>query len=217
MEHLLRVQIGVFSLFAVPYLALLAILTARVIRRSGASHKAGVMVSVILILSAPALFLKSTGLTLLLGTAPFDPWTIVANPMAVITIFACVLFAHARFSLRFASAPGDPVIFAAKWSLLTLGSWILFTSAAILVFELASRLTSGLQTYGADEGLVALFGLFAIPYLLVLAVLGGRVGERIGGSYQAGLTFVLTILLSIPALALYFALSMLILGQYPLD
>ena len=217
MERVLGVLIGLFALSAIPYHALLAILKARVMRRSGSNHHAGLTVFLILVLSVPALFLNLIVLTLLLGTEPFDPWTIVANPTVVIIVAGFVLFAHAQFSLRFASSPAGPIFFAVKWSLLSLGSWILFTAASFGVFVFGFRIAGIAQIGGVGGGLFGLFGLSAIPYLLVLAVLGGCISERIGGSYQAGLTFVLTILLSIPALVIYFALSMLILGRHDLD
>ena len=138
--------------------------------------------------------------------------------LLVIFIFAAsVLFAHARFCLRFTSALSGSIFFAMMWCLLSLGSWILFTVAVVGVFVLASHLTDMTSIYDLPVMLFAILMLGAVPYHLLLAVLGASVMKRDGSSPRAVLTIVLILVLSIPVMMIGIELSVLLPGIETMD
>ncbi len=128
-----------------------------------------------------------------------------------------VLFAHARFSLRFASGSPGSTLFVMIWCLLSLGSWIFFTATAVGIFALGFHLT---QMRWIDDYSVSLFAIFmlgAVPYHLLLAVLGASVFKRDGGSGRAVLTIVLMLVLSIPVMMIGIYVPMLLWGIEIMD
>ena len=128
-----------------------------------------------------------------------------------------VLFAHALFSLRFARVLSGSVSLVVIWCLLSLGSWILFTTTAIGIFVLGFHLTDMRSMYDNSVSLLAIFGLGAVPYHLLLAVLGAIVFTRDGGSGRAALTIVLMLVLSIPVMIIGIETSMLLWGIHYMD
>ena len=127
------------------------------------------------------------------------------------------MFVHARFALRLVRPPSAPIPFAAKWCLLGLGSWVLFTIGAVGLLAFLFRVT---EIALFDEFAFFLRGFFVysgILYLFVLALRGGRVANRVVGDHQVGMTFGLTIFLSLPLLGIFSGLSTLILGQHFFD
>ena len=133
----------------------------------------------------------------------------------LLVTFICamsVLFGHALFSLRFASAPPGSILFAVKWCLLSLGTWILFTATAVGIFALGFHLTEMRRIAELSVFLLAILVLGAVPYHLFLAVLGASVMQRQGGSGRAVLTIVLTIVLSIPVMMIGIYVPMLLWG-----
>ena len=129
-----------------------------------------------------------------------------------------ILFAHALFAMRLARPPSGPIAFAAKWCLLGLGSWVLFSTGAV---GLSAHLFCLTEIPFFDEFALVLrefLLLSGILYLIVLAMLGGRVANRDRGDHQVGMmTFGLTILLWWPLLAMFSGLSDSILGQSIID
>ena len=140
-----------------------------------------------------------------------------AGLFAVFILGPSVLFAHARICLRFASALSRSDTLALTWCLLSLGSWILFTAAAVGVFVLGFHLTEMWETNDLPNILFAMLMLSAIPYHLLLAVLGASVMKRVGGSRRAGLTIVLMLVLSIPVMMVGTEVTMLLPGIEIMD
>ena len=133
--------------------------------------------------------------------------------LLVIFIFAAsVFFAHARFCLRFTSALSGSIFLAMMWCLLSLGSWILFTVAAVGVVVLGVDLTEMRSIYDLPVLLFIIFMFCAVPYQLLLAVLGASVMKRDGSSPRAVLTIVLILVLSIPVMMIGVELSVLLWG-----
>ena len=119
--------------------------------------------------------------------------------------------------MRLARPPSGPIAFAARWCLLGLGSWVLFSTGAVGLSAHLFCLT-GIPFF--DEFAFFLRGFFlysGILYLFVLAMLGGRVANRDRGDHQVGMAFGLTIFLWLPLLAMFGGLSDSILGQSIID
>ena len=109
--------------------------------------------------------------------------------------------------MRLARPPSGPIAFAARWCLLGLGSWVLFSTGAVGLSAHLFCLT-GIPFF--DEFAFFLRGFFlysGILYLFVLAMLGGRVANRDRGDHQVGMAFGLTIFLWLPLLAMFGGLS----------
>lgn len=135
-------------------------------------------------------------------------------PIAAIIVGIGMLFAHARFVLRFARVASHLIPFAAIWCLLGLGSWLLFTLGAGGLLAIVFRVT---EIALIDEFAAFLHFFLAgssIFYLLLFAVLGGQVAKQVvGGGLHAVLIFALTLILSFYAIAMYVGLSMYMFGH----
>ena len=197
MEDILGLVSAAFLVSAIPYLILLAILMNKVMARLGANHQVESTLVLAPALSIPALLIHLTALELLLGLE------ISARPikdLLGIAVAASVLFAHARFSLRLASSLSGSTLSTVIWCFLSLASWAAFGATSVGIFAVAFRVTENALMDDLSGFLPGAYFISAIPYHILFAILGARVMERTGPNHRPGLTILLTLLLSWPAM-----------------